>query len=140
MALRKIFSHYVGCCSVLLLVFFAFQNLLIFMRSQKLITYHTACVVLFRKLSHAFKANFSSIRFTVSQFVLKSLVLLYLSYVEDDRYRSICSLLYADNQFYKHHLLKILYLFHLIFLSSLSKTRCPEVCGFISRWSLIWFY
>jgi hypothetical protein len=39
----------------------------------------------------------SSIRFSVSGFMLRSLIYLELSFVEGDRYGSICILLHADS-------------------------------------------
>ena len=52
--------------------------------------------------------HLSSIRFSVSGFVLKSLIHLGLSFEQGDEYEFICILLHADSQVDQHHLLKIL--------------------------------
>ena len=46
-------------------------------------------------------------------------------------------LLHMVDQFSQHHLLKRLSFLHCIFLSPLSKTRCPQVQGFISGLSIL---
>ena len=60
------------------------------------------------------------------------LIHLDLSYVQGDKYLSICILLHTDNQFDKQHLLKIISFFHCMFLASLSRIRCSYVYGFVS--------
>ena len=47
-----------------------------------------------------------------------------LSFVQGDRYASICIILHADTYF-KCSLLKMISLLHSIVLVSLSKVRCP---------------
>jgi hypothetical protein len=76
--------------------------------------------------------TFSSIRFSQPYFTLRSLTQLDLSFVQGDRYGSICILLHADIQLDHHHLLKMLSFFHCIVLASLSKIKCLYVCGVIS--------
>jgi hypothetical protein len=71
-----------------------------------------AIVVLFRKLSpesicSRLFPNFSSIRFSMSGFMLTSLIYLNLSFVHSDRYESICILPHAGIQFNQHHLLNM---------------------------------
>jgi hypothetical protein len=65
--------------------------------------------------------NFSSIRFSVSGFMLRSLIHLDLSFVPGDKNGSISILLHTDSQLYQHYLLKMFSLFHCIFLACLSK-------------------
>ena len=74
---------------------------------------------------------FSYFRFNMPGFMLY-LIHLDLSYVQGDKYLSICILLHTDNQFDKQHLLKIISFFHCMFLASLSRIRCPYVYGFVS--------
>lgn len=50
-------------------------------------------------------STFSSLRFNVPGFMLRSLIHLELSFVQSDRYGPICSLLHADIQFDQQHLL-----------------------------------
>ena len=66
---------------------------------------------------------FSSIKFSVSGFMLRSLIHLDLSFVQGDKNRSIFILLYTDSQLDQHHLLKMISFFHCIFLASLSKIK-----------------
>ena len=51
--------------------------------------------------------TFSSIRFSVSGFMWRSLIHLDLSFVQGDKNGSICILLHTDLQLSQHHLLKI---------------------------------
>ena len=71
----------------------------------------------FRKLSPILMSlrllsTFCSIRFSVSGFILRSLIQLDLSFVQGDKYGPICILLHADIQLDQHHLLKMFSLFH----------------------------
>ena len=59
---------------------------------------------------------FSSIRFSVSGFMLRSLIHLDLKFVLGEKYCSIFSFLHTDSQLDEHHLLKMLSFFHCIFL------------------------
>ena len=81
----------------------------------------------------------SSIRFSVSSFMLRSLIHLDLSFVQGDKHSSICILLHANIQLDHHHWLKMFSLSIVFFLSSLSKLKCAHVCGFTSG-PLIWFH
>lgn len=88
-SLWKIFSHSVSYHFVLLMVSFALQKLFSFMRLYLLIVNISACIidVLFRKLSlmpmHSkLFLTFSSIRFSVSGFMLRSLIQLHEFYAE----------------------------------------------------------
>jgi hypothetical protein len=62
-------------------------------------------------------------RFSVSGFMLRSLIHLDLSFVHGDKYGSIFIFLHIDCQLDQHHLLKMLSFFHCIFLASLSKIK-----------------
>ena len=104
---------------------FALQKLSSFMRSHLSILYLRAWAigVLFRKfppvpMSSRLFPTFSSIRFSVSGFMLRSLIHLDLSFVQGDKYGSIFILLHTDSQLDQHHLLKMLF----IILASLSKS------------------
>lgn len=48
-----------------------------------------------------------------------------------------CILLHADIQWDQHNLLKMLSFFYCMILASLLKIKCPYVCGFISRSSIL---
>ena len=143
MGLVKIFSYSVWCRFVLLTVSFALQKLFSFRRSHLLIVSLSVCAagVLFRKWSpvpmhSSVLPTFSSVRFSVAGFMLKSLIHLDLSFVHGDRYGSIFIFLHVDIQLCQHHLLNMLSFFHLIFFASLSKIRCSKMCGLISGSSI----
>jgi hypothetical protein len=74
--------------------------------------------------------TFSFMRFSVSGFMLKSLIHLDLSFVQGDKYGSIYVLLHTDSQLDQHYLLTMLSFFHCIFLASLSKIKWPCVVLF----------
>ena len=80
---------------------------------------------------------FSSRSFIVSGLMFKSLIHFQFIFVYGVRKRSSFILLQVVDQFSQHRLLKRLSLIHCIFLSPLSKIRCPQVCGFISGLSLL---
>jgi hypothetical protein len=61
------------------------------------------------------------------------------SFIQGDKYGSILILLHTDCQLDQHHLLKMLSVFHCMFLVSLSRIKCAYVCVFISG-SWILFY
>ena len=93
----------------------------------------------------------SSVTFSVSGFMWRSLIYLGLSFVQGDKNWSICILLHADHQLDHHHLLKMLfppYVFEFFI-----KYQVPKGCEFISGSSIhsidvpiclcintIWFY
>ena len=90
----KAFSQSVGCCFVLLMVSFPLEKLFSFMRSHLSIGDLNAWAidVVFRKLSPEPRRSrlfptFSSIRFSVSGFMLRSLIHLDLSYVQSNKIR-----------------------------------------------------
>jgi len=95
----------VSCLFVLLNMSFVLQKLSSFMRSHLSILDLRAWAigVLFRKctplrMSSRLFPTFSSIRFSVSGFMLRSLIHLDLSFVQGDEYRSIFIFLYTDCQ------------------------------------------
>ena len=103
--LMKIFSHSVICTFDLLIVIFALQKVFHFMRSHLLIFDLSDCAisVLFRKLSLVpvcsrltglVNRTLLSMEFSVSGFMLRFLVHLDLSFVQNDMYRSICIFLF----------------------------------------------
>ena len=55
-----------------------------------------------------FSPIFSSIRFSVSGFMWKSLIHFDLIFAKGDKYETICILIHADCQFDEYHLLKML--------------------------------
>ena len=118
MGLVKIFSHSVGYCFVLLTVSFALQKLLSFRRSHLLIVSLSVCAagVIFKKWSLvpmclSVLPTFSSMMFSVTDFMLRSMTHLDLSFVRGDRYGSIFILLHVDIQLCQHHLLNMLSVF-----------------------------
>ena len=144
--LVKIFFHSVGCRFVLLTMSFALQKLFSFRRSRLLIVSLSVCAagVIFRKWSpvpirSSVFLTFSSIRFSVAGFMLRSLIHLDLSFVHGYSFGSILIFLHVDIQLCQHHLLNMLSFFHLIFFASLSNIRCSKMCGLISG-SSIWFH
>jgi hypothetical protein len=61
--------------------------------------------------------------------MLRSLIHLDLSFVQGNKYGSICILLHADIQLDQHSLLQVLSFFHYMVLASLSEIKCPWVFG-----------
>ena len=80
---------------------------------------------------------FSSRSFTVSDLTFRSLIHFELIFVYGVRKCSSFIFLRVIDQFSQHHLLKRLFFLHCIFLPTLSKIRCPQVCGFISGLSIL---
>jgi hypothetical protein len=84
-------------------------------------------------------STFSSIRFSVSGFMLRSLIHLDLSFVQGDEYGSIFIFLHTDSQLDQHHLLKMLSFF-LFFLplymfDFFVKDKVP-----VSVWFYFWVF
>jgi hypothetical protein len=130
LGLLKIFSQSVGCHFVLLTVYFALQKLFNFMRSHLSILdlIAQAIAVLFRysspvPISSRLFPNFSSITFSVSGFIWRSLIHLDLSFVQGDKNGSIHILLHDYRQLCQHHLLKMPSFFHWMVLAPLSKIK-----------------
>ena len=130
MGLVILSSQSEGCWFVLSTMPFALQKPCSFMRTHLSILDLRAWAieVLFRKftpvpMSSRLFSNFSSIRFTVSGFMLRFLIRFNLRFVQGDKYGSIFILLHTDSQLDQHHLLQMLSLFHCIFLVSLSKIK-----------------
>ena len=73
--------------------------------------------------------TFSSIRFSVVGFMLRSLIDLDLSFEHGDRYGSTFILLHVDIQLCQHHLLNMLSFFHVIFFCFFVKNQM-----FIGMW------
>ena len=102
-------------------------------------------LVLFRKyhplssmpMSLRLFPTFTPIRFSVSGFMLRSLIHLDLSFVHGDKYGSIFILLHKDCQLDRHHLLKMLFFPPLYVFGLLSKINCPQMCGFTSGSSIL---
>ena len=113
--LVKIFSHYVGCCFVLLTVSFTLQKLFSFRRSHFLIVSLSVCAaeVIFGKWSpepmcSSVLSTFSSMKFSVVGFTLRFFFyLLGLDFVHGNRHGYIFILLHADSQACQYHLLKM---------------------------------
>jgi hypothetical protein len=84
-------------------------------------------------------SQFSSIRFSISGFMLSSLFHLQLNFVQGDKYRSICILLHVDLLLDQHHLFMMVSFIQCMILASLSKIKCAYMCEFISE-SLILFH
>ena len=128
--LVKILSQSVGGLFVLLTVSFALQKLCNFMKSHLSILNLTAqaIAVLFRNfppvpISSRVFPTFSSINFSVSGLMLRSLIHLDVSFVQGDKNGSICILLHGNRQLFQHHLLKMLSFFHWMVLAPLLKSK-----------------
>ena len=80
---------------------------------------------------------FSSGSFIVSGLTFRSLIHFEFIFVYGLRKCSSFILLQVVDQFSQQHLLKRLSLLHCVFLPTLSKIRCPQVCGFISGLSIL---
>jgi hypothetical protein len=130
LGLVKILSQFVGGLFVLLTVSFALQKLCYFMRYHLSILDFTAqaIAVLFRNFSPVPIAlrlfpTFSSISFSVFDFMWSSLIHLELRFVQGDKNGSIRILLHDNLQLSQHHLLKMLSFFHWMVLAPLSKIK-----------------
>ena len=126
----KIFPQFVGCHFVLLTVSFPLQKLCNFMRSHLSILDLTAQAVgiLFKKFSpmpmcSRLFPTFSSVSFSVSGLMWRSLIHLDLSFVRGDKNESICVLLHVDHQLNEHRWLKMLFFSHCMVLAPLSKIK-----------------
>ena len=86
--------------------------------------------IVFCALTFGLYPTFSSIESRISNFMLRSLIHLDLSFVQDNRHVSIWILLYASIQLDQHHLLTMLSVQMWVFLTSLSKNRCLQMCEF----------
>jgi hypothetical protein len=108
-------SQSVGGLFVLLTVSLALQKLCNFMRSHLSILDFTAqaIAVLFRNfppvpISSRIFPTFSSINFSVSGLMWRSLIHLDLRFVQRDKNGSICILLHDSHELCQHHLFKML--------------------------------
>jgi hypothetical protein len=130
LGLVKILSQSVGGLFVLLTVSFALQKLCNFMRSHLSILDLTMQViaVLFRNfspvpISSRLFPTFSSSNFSVSGLMWRSLIHLYLSFLQGDKNGIIHIFLHDNHQLCQHHLLKMLPFFHWMVLAPLSKIK-----------------
>ena len=121
--------EYVGCLFVLL------QKLLCFRRCHLSIValsiYSTDAI--FRTWSSVpmhsrILFTFSSIKFSVTGFIVRSLIYLDLIFVHGDRYGSTGIFLHVDIYLCHHHLLYKFSLCYFKVLASVSKTACSLVC------------
>jgi hypothetical protein len=132
--LVKFLSQSVGGLFVLFTVSFALKKLCNFVRSHLSILDLTpqAIAILFRNMSPRpislqFFLTFSSISFSVSDFMWSSLIHLDLSFVQVDKNGSIHILLHDNCQLCQHHLLKMLSFFPLDCFSSFVKDQVTIV-------------
>ena len=88
-------------------------------------------------MSESVLPMFSSRSFMVSDLMFRYLIHFEFIFVYGVRKCSSFIFLQVVDEFSQHHLLKSLSLIHCIFLPPLSKTRCPQVCGFISGLSVL---
>lgn len=119
----KIFSHLVECGFSQMMFPFAIQEFLSFMRSHLFIFYLSTCTdgnAFPVPMSSKLFPSFSSFRFSVFSFMLRSWIHLQLIFVQ--------ILLPEIGQFVQHHLLKMLSLPHSVFVVSLSKISCVYLC------------
>ena len=117
--LLKSSSQSVCCHFVLFTVSFALQKLCNFMRSHLPIGDLRGWTVgdLFKKFPCVLMCwklfpNFSSIKFSVSGFMWRSLIHLDLTFVQGDKCSSIFSLLHPNCYLIQHHFLTIMSSFH----------------------------
>ena len=109
------------------------------MRCHLLTVYLNVFCVLLRKSSpipmhsRIFPTS-SPMRFSVSGFVLKSLINLDLSLTQGDKCGSICILLHEECQFDQHHLIKMLSFCNVCFWLHYQKSE------FICVWIYIWVF
>ena len=82
---------------------------------------------------------FSSKSFIVSGFLFRSLIHFEFIIVYGVRKCSSFILFHIDEPFSQHHLLKRLSFLHCIFLTPLSKIRCPQMHGLISGLSILFY-
>jgi hypothetical protein len=107
------------------------------MRSHLLIDDLSACAIgvplgscLLCQCIQGYSSTFYSIKFSVSGFMLRSLIHVDLSFVQGDTCRSICVLLHANIQLDQHHLLKTHSFFHCTILAFYTKSsvhRCVNL-------------
>ena len=83
---------------------------------------------------------FSSKSLIVSGLTFRALIYFEFTFVYGVRKCSNFMLSHAAVQFSQHHLLKRLSLSHCIFLHPLSKIRYPQVHGFISGLSILFYW
>ena len=130
LVLVKIFLHSVGYQFVLWRMSLALEKLFSFMRSHLLIVDLSAWVFVFCSggcLLYQWVHGYSPLSVLLDLVYPALCCGLWptLSFVEADRYGSICTLLHVDNQLDQHHLLKTLSFFHCVVLVILSKNKCP---------------
>ena len=75
--------------------------------------------------------TFSSIKFSVSGFMLRSLIHFELKFVQGDKYGSIWLSLHVTIQVDRYHLLKMLSFSQYLFLASLSNSVSPSVLIYV---------
>jgi len=83
------------------------------------------------------KQSISSKSFIVSGLTFRSLIHFEFIFVYGNWTCSSFILLHVAAQFSQHHLLKRLSILRFIFLPPLSKIKCPQVCGFISGFFIL---
>uniref|UniRef100_A0ABI7W9B8 Secreted protein n=1 Tax=Felis catus TaxID=9685 RepID=A0ABI7W9B8_FELCA len=147
MSFANIFSHSMGCLSVLLIVSLALQQLFIFMRSQEFIFAFNSLAFgdvsskkSLRLRSERFFSAFSSRVLMVSCLTFRSFIHFEFVFVNGVRKGSSFILLHVAVQFSQHHLLKRLSFFHWIFFPSLSKISWAYFCGSNSGVSILFHW
>ena len=92
-----------------------------------------SCTNLFKDIYH-----FLFFRFSVFGFMLRSLILLDLSFAHSDKYESTCILRHADIQLNQNHLLKMFSFFHCLILASLNQVSISrQVYSWVFNLSLM---
>jgi hypothetical protein len=101
----------------------------------------SALDVLFRKTSMPVHSvvfpSCSPFRFSVSGFMLPSLIPLDLSFLQGYKHLSTFILWHVVLQFGQQHLVKMLVFIHCVFLAPSSKIRFPHACGYVFSNSII---
>ena len=115
---ENIFFHSVGCHFVHMMVSFTIQKLLSFLRSHLWTVDLRACAKgdLFQKsfpvpMSSRLFPLFLLLGLVYLGFMLRCLINLELSFVQGDKYGSICILLHVSIPFDQHHLLRMLWMY-----------------------------
>ena len=135
-----IFSHSEGYLFTLLIVSFIVQKLLSLIRSHLFIFAIISITlrgesqrILLWFMSERVLPMFSCRGFIVSGFTFRSLIHFEYIFVHGVRKCSSFIHLQVVDQLSQHFLLKGLSFLHHLFMTRLSKIRCPSVCGFIAR-------
>ena len=138
------FIQSVCCQFALLIVSFALKKFFIFMGSYLLMVDLPAWAtgVPFRKfpfvqMSWRLFSTFSSIWFSVSEFIKRSFIYLDLSFVQGDKYESFYTLLHTNRQSDQLYLMKMVFFFSVHFWLPCQRLSVHSYVGLCLS---LWFY